>query len=69
MSNEQIYFAIKHPTRGIVGDTVYPFLNEDEPDKVKIYAPSFFKHEDGAKKHRDNVWKDCEVVPVTITWP
>ena len=59
MKNSQIFFAIKHPTKGIVGDTAYPYLNEDEPDKVKIDAQSFYKTEEVAKNQCEEVWKGC----------
>jgi hypothetical protein len=68
MNNSQTFFAIEHPTKGIVGDTALPFPNEDEPNKVKIYAASFFESEEYAKAHQKKVWEDCEVVPVTISW-
>lgn len=63
-----VCYGILHPTKGLIGRDGDYFPNQEKPDEISL-ASLLFTNEMFTKSHRDNKWKDCEVVPVSISCP
>ncbi len=64
-----IYFGILHPFMGLIGDAAKPYVNQDDPDGILITPGSLFTKQEHAEIVRGIHFKECEVVPVTISCP